>query len=330
LTPWLARIGAQRGGQIANIAEGRPNSPAAEALREQANALYEAARQSGIGISPRAFNTLGQNIRTTLQRENFSERFVPQAVRNVQASLDDAVRANTAVPLERLELLRQEIVPLTRGATPELASQRRLASLVLQEVDDFGGNLGRRGYAVTVAPGATVSPQAQQAGLKQARELWRQQRNVSRIDDALLAAENSSSGLASGIRQEFSKLSRDRKFMAGLNDTEKTAIREMSSFANFRGIGMILAKMSPDRSNLRTMALLGGGFAVGGGGGAGVGLGVMAAGKIAANVTGRNMTRRAEDVRRTLTGQQRRMSPVGKTLGAQLGVALSQQSARKE
>ena len=93
---------------------------------------------------------------------------------------------------------------------------------------------------------------------------------------------------------------------------------------------MVLAKMDPSRSNLRTMALLGGGFAVGGGGGAGVGLGVMAAGKIAANVTGRNMTRRAEDVRRTLAGQSRRMSPVGKTLGAQLGVALSQQSARKE
>ena len=330
LTPWLARIGGNVGGQIANVAEGRPNSPAADALRDQANQLYEAARQSGIGISPRAFNTLGQNIRTTLQRENFSDRFVPQAVRNVQASLDDAVQANRAVPLERLELLRQEIVPLTRGATPELASQRRLASLVLQEVDEFGANLGRRGYAVTVAQGATISPQQQQAGLRQARELWRQQRNVSRIDDALLAAENSTSGLASGLRQEFSKLSRDRKFMSGLNDTEKAAIREMSSFANFRGIGMILAKMDPSRSNLRTMALLGGGAAFGGAGGAAGALGVMAAGKTAAAVTGKTMTRRAEDVRRTLAGQPRRMSPVGKTLGAQLGVAVAQQSARKE
>ena len=320
LTPYLARIGGDVGGRI----EGTTSSPAAAALREQATAMYGLARQSGVNIKPQAFSALSKDIRGALQAENFSERFIPQTVRNVQASLDDAVRTNTAVPLERLELLRQEIVPLTRGATPELASQRRLAGIVLQKIDDFGEALGQARYPIT---NGVVTAAEQQAQLRLARELWRQQRNVTVMDEALQRAQTYTSGLANGIRSEFASLSKNRKFMSGLNTTEREAIRGMASAANVRGMLMMMAKMDPNRSNLKTMAILGGGALASGGTGFAAGLGVLGAGWTAAKLSGRVMTNRANQARRVLAGEKR-VSSTGKTLGGQVGVVATQAGER--
>ena len=272
--------------------------PVVEEMERRAQQLYQQAEQSGIGIGARAANRFLGEAEQVVRAGSFSNNSIPQVLRTAMAQLEAEAASGIAIPMSRFELMRRELTGFIRTKTePEV--QRRLVGQIVDKLDDFMANPGI--ISVRQA-GVAMSPAEQQGLLRQARETWRQMSNVNRIDRALANAETHSSGLANGIRSEFAKLVKDKKFMRGLSEEEARVVREVGSMANFARPINILAKMDPRRSNLRLMSVFGIGLGTAGGGAVG-GMTVLGLGMMGTNIANRAMVQRAMVPRRVLGGE---------------------------
>jgi hypothetical protein len=204
---------------------------------------------------------------------------------------------------------------------------QRLAQSVLERLDDFATNLGTARYPVLVPRGSTATPAQQQTTMQMARELYRQRSVVASLEGAVERAQTHASGVANGIRSEFSTLSKNDRFMRMLNPVERRAVRGMASGRNLRTVGAVAAKMDPFRSNLRMMMILGGGFASGF---PGTAVATLAVGRGATLATGKAATKAAERVIRQVAGAPPQQATLGQVLGTAAGIDLARQRPPEE
>ena len=149
------------------------------------------------------------------------------------------------------EILRRQLGTAAKSDGGE-ADERRLGQIAIDSLDDFVENsAGELGGA-----------------LKEGRQLWARLRKSEIIEDAIERATSRAAGTEAGLRNEFSKLARNKKIMRGFSAEEQAAITAVYKGTASRNALRILGGLSLGEGQRRNVlsALAGGG------------LGVMAAG----------------------------------------------------
>ena len=134
--------------------------------------------------------------------------------------------------------------------------ERRLGQIAIDELDDFVENSAGELGGV----------------LKEGRALWSRMRKSELIESTIEAATTRAAGTEAGLRNEFSKLYRNKKLMRGFNEEERTAIKAVFEGNIGRNTLRILGGLSLGEGQRRNVlsALAGGGVgmaAAGPGGG---------------------------------------------------------------
>ena len=161
--------------------------------------------------------------------------------------------ANAPATLQDLQILRRQFGAAAKSLEPD---ERRLGQIAIDELDDFVENSAGELGGV----------------LKEGRALWSRMRKSELIESTIEAATTRTAGTEAGLRNEFSKLYRNKKLMRGFNEEERTAIKAVFEGNIGRNTLRILGGLSLGEGQRRNVlsALVGGGVgmaAAGPGGG---------------------------------------------------------------
>ena len=222
----------------------------ADDLRQAARTQYDIADQAQGTIPENVFGPFVSSLTKRLKSEGTDALLHPKMSRVV-----DLMTENAATPptLADLQILRRQIGAVSKSAEPD---ERRLAAIATEALDDFvekgSGDLG--------------------VALGEGRKYWARLRKSEVLDDAIEAATTRAAGTEAGLRNEFSKLARNKKLMRGFSAEEQAAIRAVSAGTPTRNAMRILGGLSIGEGQRRNIlsALAGGGLgamAAGPGGG---------------------------------------------------------------
>ena len=281
-----ATIGAVTGGAVgAYGARGAQRAvertvPTADLLRAQANNLYTQADQAGLVVGPAGFSNMADDVAITVRREGIDPTIHPKATAALQRILD---AKGQPLRLQEIDTLRRVVGGAAKSIDPD---ERRLASIIIDKMDDYLDNL---------APGDVVSGNAQVASqtIKEARGLWSRFRKGEMFeqmaDRAQTSAQNfSGSGYENALRTEYRALARNAKKMRGFTAAEQDALKLVARGGPIENIARQIGKFAP--TGVVSTGLSGGiGYTLGGPVGGAALLAAGAAGRQAAtSMTARN------------------------------------------
>lgn len=236
-----------------------PPAPTTEALREGAESAYQQADNAGVIVRQQSMDGLAGRIAQRVAKEGFDVDLHPQVAAALRRLSTDAQGDLT---FQGLDTLRKVI----RNASDSTSkSERRLAQLMINELDDFVGGMG----AKDVISGDPITASA---AIRQARDLYARASKSGEIQElmtrARLNAPNfSASGLENAIRTEFRRLARNPRRLRLFNATEQAAIRKVAEGGPLENSLRMLGKLAP--TGVVSGALSGGmGYAIGGPAGA--------------------------------------------------------------
>lgn len=132
--------------------------------------------------------------------------------------------------LHSLERLRRALRSAGGGKldTPNQAIANRL----IEKLDDAVDSLSASNIAASGQTGRPIIDV-----LKEAREVYRTGKKADVIERAIRNGMDAKSGVENGLRQEFTKLLKNDKFMRGLSEAEKEAIR-LAAKGNFTSLAL--------------------------------------------------------------------------------------------
>lgn len=219
-------IGAVQGNRaVANAAQ---DAPSTEALRAQGDAAYRAVDDAGVQVTPQAWQRLTQEITDTAQGMGMDltpgNPNTPRAAYNVNRAgqMVDEMAAqapnNPGLPFRSIDQYRRSLNTAAGDFTNK--QEQAIATAMIQRIDDFVANL---------SPGDTLTGDAAalKGALTTARELWGRMRRSELLDQAAENAENYVSGPASGLRNQFGSILRNKKLARQFSDAEKAAMRRV-------------------------------------------------------------------------------------------------------
>lgn len=266
-------------------------APSPGALRATASGIYDAARARGIAIKAPVYQTFADDVATTMAAEGVHDVLTPRAT----AALREVEKIATgSVSWQSLEQARRVAGLAAKSVDP---NERRLSGVVVGKIDDFMANLVDSDLDAGTAK--NLGPE-----LTRARDLWKRLRGNERLTAAMEDAGNAASGFENGLRIEYRKLVKDKRFFRTLSAPERDAV-----LAVVRGtpVGNILKRVSrlSFGAGAQTNFL---GASVGSGAGAAIGGSVAGPagavfGAIAAPLVGRAAGKGAE--RTTLAAAER-------------------------
>lgn len=263
--------GAQRGAE--------QTIPSTDALRQQANALYQQADQAGVVVNPRPYSSMVDDLVGNMQRTGIDPTIHPKAT----AALNRLVQArDQPLRLQDIDTLRRVVGSAAKSVDPD---ERRIASMMIDRMDDFIDKLGPQDVS-----GGDVRSAAQ--AIRQARDLWSRFRKGEVVENlaeraGVRGSNFSGSGQENALRSEFRTLSRNPKKMRGFSADEKAAIKRVAQGGPVENAARALGRFAP--TGVVSTGLSGGmGYAVGGPVGSAALMGAGLAGRGAATA----MTRR--------------------------------------
>ena len=240
-------------------AKGTLQAPTVQELKGQAGQQYKFAEDVGAVFKKNYYNQFANKIESTLAKEGLDKTLQPRVYAALER-IKDTKGSN--VTLENMEILRR--IGQAAGSSVD-ASERRLASILVDNLDDF---------VETAQPGqlAKGSSEAVRA-LTDARDLWKRAKKTEIIDDLVSSADLraeanfSQSGMENALRRKLVNLADNPKALRAFTKEEQNAIR-------------VAAKGGPTQNLLRFIGKLAPTGIVSGGGS--VGLGYLAGGPIGA------------------------------------------------
>jgi hypothetical protein len=286
--------GSPIAGMVAGAATGaaggvRPRKteviPTAEQLKAQATQAYDRANKAGVVISPESLKNNYPTFTNAVKEAGFDPDLHPQ----VNVVLNRLAEENQAPKtLQELDTLRRIVRAPTK--TFDNPDQQRVAYKLLDEFDNYIANLSDKDLAVpkksvdlgrygVIEIEDAMSPKVASKdainSLKEARSLYSKSIKSDTIADLIERAEITAganytqSGLENALRQELKSLAKNKKRLAGFNQTEKDAIIAAAKGGNLQNFLRYVGKLAP------TSVIAGGGA---------VGLGYLAGGATGAAV----------------------------------------------
>lgn len=259
--------------------------PTAEQLKAQATQAYDRANKAGVVISPQSLKDTYPTFTNAVKEAGFDPDLHPQ----VNVVLNRLAEENQAPKtLQELDTLRRIVRAPTK--TFDNPDQQRVAYKLLDEFDNYIANLSDKDLAVpkksvdlgkygVIEVEDAMSPKVASKdainSLKEARSLYSKSIKSDTIADLMERAEITAganytqSGLENALRQELKSLAKNKKRLAGFNQTEKDAIIAAAKGGNLQNFLRYVGKLAP------TSVIAGGGA---------VGLGYLAGGATGAAV----------------------------------------------
>ena len=229
---------------------------------------------------------------TTLQREGADHILHPKLARALAVA---AQSADKPMSLQQLQIMRRQLGAAGKSVDGD---ERRLAKIAVDQLDEFvesgSGELG--------------------GVLAAARANWAKLRKSELLTETIEKATTRASGTESGLRNEFSKLFRNKKLMRGFSAEEKAAIRAVADGTPTRNAARILGGLSIGEGQRRNVlnALVGGGLGMsaGGPGGGMIGMALPAViGGVSQRIAERGTMRAAELARALAAGPRAAKRP---------------------
>ncbi len=216
--------------------------PTTAQIKAAATASYKQAEQAGVVIKKDAVKNLGDEINHAVSEAGIDPTLHPKAT----AAVSRITGSKGDLTLKKLDILRR----VANGAAGSAdKDERRIASIVLDHIDDFVENL---------SPDRVLAGDTQEASsaIKNARALWAKQAKSATIDGLIDRAKNRAetiggSGLENALRVEFRGLSQNEKRLARFSPAEQKAIKDVARGGPISNFARTLGKLAP--TNLISM-----------------------------------------------------------------------------
>jgi len=240
-------------------AKGTLQAPTVQELKGQAGQQYKFAEDVGAVFKKNSYNQFANKIESTLAKEGLDKTLQPRVFAALER-IKDTKGSN--VSLENMEILRR--IGQAAGSSTD-ASERRLASILVDNLDDFV----ETAQPTQLAKGSSEAVKA----LTDARDLWKRAKKTEIIDDLVASADLraeanfSQSGMENALRRKLVNLADNPKALRAFTKEEQNAIK-------------VAAKGGPTQNLLRFVGKLAPTGIVSGGGS--VGLGYLAGGPVGA------------------------------------------------
>lgn len=204
------------------IKEAVETAPSTEELRKAGQAAYRAVDDAGVAIKPEAarglFDNLTEGMRASGLDEGASALNLTPGAKRLSEVMQEAVPGDEAVPFGLLDQIRRKAGVPASNLGNKL--DQRLGTQAIEGLDDFINNLPADGVA---AGNADDLPQL----VNTARDIWSKMSRSQLIDDAIEASENYVSGPASGLRNQFARILRNKKLSRGFSEAEKKMMKRV-------------------------------------------------------------------------------------------------------
>lgn len=314
-------VGALTGGALgaASGAVARSTAPTTQALRAQADAAYEVADRSGVRIAPQSLKSFVDTLPSKLDDAGFDEVLHPRVARALKVAQD---RAEGPMTLSQAERLRR--VVKNAASSPD-ASERNVARVMVDELDDYISTLGQ----ADVLAGNAADAQA----LSQARDFWARKSKAETVQGLTERARNRSSlftgsGYENALRTEFRNLVQNEKKMRLFTKSEQEALRKVAQGGPIGNAMRFLGRFAP-RGPVSTGFGVGSGLAMGDPLVTGAVMMAGEAGRMGATAATARNARLAEELMRAGgQGFSRAVSPSRQALMRALMIGGAQQGAR--
>jgi hypothetical protein len=286
-------------------------APTLQELKDGARAAYQRADDAGVQIANPAFAAAVDDMSQAAKAAGIDRTIHPKATAalgrleeaaNGKAGFHGAPDAPPIAPtLKDVEILRRIVKGVGGPMEPD---ERRIASMLVDKLDDFTANL---------KAGDLVSGDAKTAtdALTEARGLWGRAKKAEQIETAKTYAEDRAGSTGSGgnsenaIRQNIRAILDNPRKSAGFTPNEMHAMREIVRGTPVQNALRLVGKLSPAGNGL--MAALGLGATVANPLLAAAPVAGMAAKKISDGAAARGAQRLSEMVR---AGGQLPVSPL--------------------
>lgn len=287
-----AMIAAAPQRALKSTAPSRNTIPTTQELGDMARIAYQRADEAGLAVKPESFKRIVGSIYNEVRKEGLDRTIHPKA--NAAAErLAEALSDPNPKTLQQLDTLRRVIKAAASSNEPD---ERRIASIMIDRVDDYLSNLTAKDVAAGDAAVASNS-------IMEARSLWARMRKAETIDELFERAQNAvganytQAGLATALRQQFRSLANNKKRLRGFTKEEQAAIRRVVRGGPVENFLRLVGKMAP-------RGVVSGGFNLGVGAALGPVAGgtTMLAGELArrgsARMTTKSANKASEIVRR--------------------------------
>jgi hypothetical protein len=235
--------GAATGAVAGRLAQTKVRAPTVDELKAQANAAYEAAERAGVIIDKGSFRNLAQQIQLDMANEGIDQTLHPRSM----AALSRLMNQDENLTLKGADILRRVV---RNAATSTDPSERRLATMMIERLDDYIDNL---------RPGDILGGNAQAAktALNEARGLWSRARKGEIIENMVEAARDQASGFENGLRIQARQLLKNKKAIRGFSEAEVDALRQISRGGPvgniLRGLGTFGLDLGKSRNAVGTL-----------------------------------------------------------------------------
>lgn len=249
-------VGSLAGKVAGNAAGAKPNKTITiDDIKQRAQRSYNAMEQMDVKAKPLSVQNMISKTEQSLASANFNPQL--DAHRPVAQLLEQfrQMVGDQRVPFTKLEQMRSAAVSMSRESND--AGTRRLAGIVVGNIDDYLGNLTSR----DLMPGSQRGEDAVKAVVA-ARNDWKLQARAQTIEDLLdtasLRAEDPKASEADLIRRGLTNLAANKNKMRQFSTDEQAAIRQAVKAKGYDPILTLLAKFNPERGGLGAGILSGG------------------------------------------------------------------------
>jgi hypothetical protein len=231
-------------------AKGTLQAPTVQELKGQAGQQYKFAEDVGAVFKKNSYNQFANKIESTLTKEGLDKTLQPRVFAALERIKDTK---NSNVTLENMEILRR--IGQSAGSSID-ASERRLASILVDNLDDFVENA----QPSQLAKGSSEAVRA----LTDARELWKRAKKTEIIDDLVASAElraeanYTQSGIENALRRKLVNLADNPKKLRAFSKEEQELIKSTAKGGSVQNALRLFGKLAPT-------GVVSGGVSVGGG-----------------------------------------------------------------
>jgi hypothetical protein len=250
----LGLKGARAAGRVPEPA--KAPVPTTLELKSAASNAYKAADEAGVVIRPESTARATEIFDRVAKEENLGR--LPPALKDASEILKERVAKNEPLTLKEADKVRQIINDAKASKEP---SDRRLAKIVQNKYDEYIDNL---------TPEDTLAGDASQAVgvLKDARELYKRQKNSSLVDNIERRAKNtgeanySQAGEELALRREFLRLANKDTTQRFFSPEQQAAISKVAAPGMGANTLRNIGKMDPMKGGVPAFmaTLLGGGI----------------------------------------------------------------------
>lgn len=234
-------------------------APSVDDLAARSHALFEQADNLGVMVKPDAYQSFASDLADTVAREGIDAQVTP-ASSGAFARVMQEAQSGAPLSLQSLNTVRRVAQNAAGSVDP---NERRIASIMIDKMDDFIDNL---------TPAALESGDAGVAGpiLKEARSLWGKLRRTQMVDGAVSRAERRAASTGSGgnvnnaIRQNLRSILDSPAKSRGFSPTELKAMEDVVRGTPSQNALRLAGKLSPQGNGLSLILNLGAAGASGG------------------------------------------------------------------